>query len=118
MFLKLFNALLLTSLFFLFRPAYAGDYVVQVNGIVCSFCSQGVTKKVAQLPFVDDSKYTKGVKVEIEQQKVTVAVHDGAEMEVEALYEAIRSGGYDPVDIWRVLPSGELEKIAGDIDET
>lgn len=111
MFSKLFNALLITSLFLLLKPAYAGDYVVQVNGIVCSFCSQGVTKKVSKLPFIDGSRYTNGVKVEIEHQKVTVAVRDNAAIDVDGLYEAIRSGGYDPVDVWKVLPSGELEAI-------
>lgn len=117
MLFKFMNALLLTSLLFLFRPVYAGDYVVQVNGIVCSFCAQGVTKKLSKLPFIDSSKYTKGVKVEIESQKVTVAVREDVKIDVPSLYEAIRSGGYDPVDIWKVLPSGELEEVAGDGDE-
>ncbi len=89
-------------------PVFAGDYVVNVHGIVCSFCAQGVIKKVSQLPFVDRSKYTNGVKVEIEDQKVTIAVRDDLALDATSLFDAIKSGGYDPVDIWVVSPSGEL----------
>lgn len=98
----LFAALMLLSV-----PAVASDYVIEVHGIVCSFCSQGVTKKVAKLPFIDSSKYTKGVHVEIEKQKVTIAVKPDHELDIEALFDAIRSGGYDPVEVRTVTPSGE-----------
>ncbi len=89
---------------------FASDYVVRVHGIVCSFCAQGVTKKVSKLPFIDQSKYTKGVKVEIESQKVTIAVKPGFDLDSEVLFEAIRSGGYDPVDVWTLTASGELDE--------
>lgn len=77
----------------------AADYVVDVNGIVCEFCSLGVTKKIAKLPFIDKSRYTNGVDVDIENQTVTVAVRDGAELDVDALFKAIESGGYNPVRV-------------------
>ncbi len=88
-------------------PALAQDYVIKVNGIVCEFCSLGVTKKVSKLPFIDRDRYNKGVKVEIEDQMVTIAVKDAAELDKEALFAAIESGGYDPVDIWLLTPEGE-----------
>ena len=91
-------------------PAYASDYVIHVHGIVCSFCAQGVTKNISKLSFIDKSKYTKGVKVEIEDQKVTIAVKPERNIDVPALFEAIKSGGYDPVDIWTVTSSGELDQ--------
>ncbi len=94
----------------LFAPVFASDYVVHVHGIVCSFCAQGVTKKVSKLPFIDQSKYTKGVKVEIESQKVTIAVKPGHDLDIQSLFEAIESGGYDPVDVWTVTASGELDE--------
>lgn len=92
-------------------PIYATDYVVHVHGIVCSFCSQGVTKKVSKLQFIDGSKYTKGVKVEIETQKVTIAVKPDHELDIGALFEAIESGGYEPIDVWTVTASGELDEL-------
>ncbi|MFB3081843.1 MAG: heavy-metal-associated domain-containing protein [Gammaproteobacteria bacterium] len=88
-------------------PALAQDYVIKVNGIVCEFCSLGVTKKVSKLPFIDRDRYNKGVKVEIEDQMVTIAVKDAAELDKEALFAAIESGGYNPVDIWLLTPEGE-----------
>jgi len=88
-------------------PALAQDYVIKVNGIVCEFCSLGVTKKVSKLPFIDRNRYNKGVKVEIQDQMVTIAVKDAAELDKEALFAAIESGGYDPVDIWLLTPEGE-----------
>ena len=88
-------------------PAFAGDYVIHVNGIVCEFCSFGVTKKIAKLDFIDHSKYTNGVKVEIEDQMVTIAVLDGATLDIDALYDAIKSGGYDPVEIFVLTEDGE-----------
>ncbi len=87
---------------------FAQDYVVNVHGIVCSFCAQGVVNKVSKLPFVDRSLYTKGVKVEIESQKVTVAVRSDSAMDTESLFAAIESGGYSPIDVWMVSKTGEL----------
>lgn len=101
---------LAASLLLLPASVIADDYVVHVHGIVCSFCSQGVTKKIAKLPFVDRGKYTKGVKVEIEDQKVTVAVKDGETLDIPSLFKAIRSGGYEPIDIWTVTADGELDR--------
>jgi hypothetical protein len=85
----------------------AQDYVINVNGIVCEFCSLGVTKKVAKLPFIDRSKYNKGVHVEIENQMVTIAVKDGIELDKDALFAAIESGGYSPVEIFELTAEGE-----------
>ena len=86
----------------------AKDYVINVHGIVCEFCSLGVAKKVSKLPFIDATKYDKGVKVEIESQMVTIAVKDGAVLDKLALFEAIESGGYSPVEIFELSPDGEL----------
>jgi len=98
--LALFIALISTS-------AMAQDYVIKVNGIVCDFCTLGVTKKVTKLPFIDRSKYDKGVKVEIESQKVTIAVKDGMALDKDALFAAIESGGYNPVEIWQLTDDGK-----------
>ncbi len=88
-------------------PALAQDYVINVNGIVCEFCALGVTKKVSKLPFIDRSKYDNGVKVEIEDQMVTIAVKDAAELDKNALFATIESAGYKPVDIWLLTAEGE-----------
>jgi len=91
-------------------PIVAADYVVHVHGIVCSFCAKGVTKKISKLPFIDQSKFKKGVKVEIEEQKVTVAVLPGQVLDVDSLFKAIEAGGYEPRDVWVIEQDGELKK--------
>jgi len=73
------------------------EVVITVNGIVCSFCSQGVSKKLSKLSFIDTSRYNKGVKVEIENQKVTIAIEPGSEFDMKEVFKSIKSGGYEPV---------------------
>jgi hypothetical protein len=77
-----------------------GEAVIIVHGIVCSFCSQGVTRNLSKLPFVERSKYTKGVKVEIESQKVTIAIKAEAEIDLPLVFKSILKGGYEPVEAY------------------
>ena len=94
------------SIALLSPPVLAQDYVVNVNGMVCEFCSLGVTKKVAKLPFIDRSKYEKGVSVDIKNQMVTIAVKPDAALDKDALFTAIESGGYKPVEIFVLSAEG------------
>jgi len=47
------------------------SYKVTVNGMVCSFCAQGIEKKMKALP------ETKGVYVELKNHLVVVEAKDG-----------------------------------------
>jgi len=77
-----------------------GEAVIIVHGIVCSFCSQGVTRNLSKLSFIDKSKYTKGVKVEIEDQKVTIAIKSGDTLDLSQVFKSILKGGYEPVEAY------------------
>lgn len=92
-------------------PVLAQNYVAEVHGIVCQFCSYGVAKKVSKLGFIDPAAYKKGVKVDIENQSVYFGVKAGAKFDQAALYEAIRSGGYEPIKTWRLNAEGEREEL-------
>lgn len=84
------------------RPALnidATTYRVDVDGIVCEFCALGVAKKVRKLTFIDAARFKKGVKVDINNQQVFVAVRDNAQLDKAALFKAIESGGYKPLTI-------------------
>lgn len=94
-----------------FLPAMAQDYVVHVNGMVCEFCSLGVSKKVSRLPFIDRSRFDKGVQVDIENQMVTIAVKPDTKLDIDALFKAIESGGYKPVEIFEITPEGERKAL-------
>ena len=102
---------MLAALMLLSTPVFAVDYVVHVHGIVCSFCAQGVTKKISKLPFIDHTKHTNGVKVEIENQKLTIAVKPDHDFDIQALFKAINSGGYEPADVWTVTSSGDINEL-------
>lgn len=93
------------------NAASAEQYVVEVNGIVCEFCSYGVARNVSRLPFVDRKQLERGVAVDIRKQLVTVAVDEAATLDREALFAAIRSGGYDPVAIWRIDENGQHQAL-------
>ena len=75
--------------------AKPNEAVFQVHGVVCSFCSVGLQKKLSKLSFVDRSKYKKGIHVAIEEQRVTVAVKPDTKVDMKAAYKSIKSGGYD-----------------------
>jgi len=77
-----------------------GEAVIIVHGIVCSFCSQGVTRNLSKLSFIDHSKYTKGVKVEIENQKVTIAIKPDSKLDLTQVFKSITKGGYEPVEAY------------------
>ncbi len=75
--------------------AKPNEAVFQVHGVVCSFCSAGLRKKLSKLPFVDHSRYKKGIHVTIKNQRITMAVKPDATVDLKAVYKSIKSGGYD-----------------------
>ena len=93
----------------------ASEVVIIVHGIVCSFCSQGVTRNLSKLSFIDKSKYTKGVKVEIENQKVTIAIKPGATLDLSKISQSILDGGYEPIEAYVSDSEGKisLHKLQG-----
>lgn len=71
--------------------------VFRVSGIVCSFCAAGVTKKLGKVDGVDTSQFTKGIRVEIENQRVIAAITSAEDFSLKDAYRAIRKGGYEPL---------------------
>ena len=109
----MFNKTIAIALLYalLSTPLLAQNYEVNVNGIVCEFCAYGVGKKIRKLPFIDPSQYDEGVKVDIENQRVFVAVREDALLDKPALFKAIESGGYDPIDIQETPNQEPVEVI-------
>jgi mercuric ion binding protein len=109
----MFNKTIAIALLYalLSTPLLAQNYVVKVNGIVCEFCAYGVGKKIRKLPFIDPSQYDEGVRVDIENQRVFVAVREDALFDKSALFKAIESGGYDPIDIQEIPNKEPVEVI-------
>jgi len=83
--------------------------VVQVKGVVCSFCAYGTEKNVAKLKFIDPSQYGDGVLMDIHTQLLTIVLDPTKAVDLKSLHKAIKDGGYDPVTVYLRL-SGTLTK--------
>ena len=68
---------------------------VTVKGMVCSFCVQGVEKKLSQI------KSVKRVTVDLEAKAVQVWVTPKGQLSDKQIHEAIRSAGYNVASIQR-----------------
>lgn len=82
-------ALLATS------SAYAATIEMNVKGLVCAFCAQGIEKKLRKLPATAD------VVVSLEEHLVAVALKDGQDIRDTDLRKALTDAGYTVVTIQR-----------------
>lgn len=81
-------------------PSLAGSGAsrieVAINGMVCSFCAQGVERKLRSLPA------TESVNVNLEQRLVLLTLRPGATIADEQLRSLIRNAGFDVRQIRRL----------------
>lgn len=71
-------------------PAFAAQSVrATVNGMVCSFCAQGIEKTIAKMDA------TKAVFVDLKGKTVLVEARDGRTPDQKAISAAIVDAGYD-----------------------
>lgn len=61
---------------------------MRVDGLVCAFCAQGVSKKLAAQPSIED------VFVDLERGLVAVALRTGLDINDETLRETLTAAGY------------------------
>jgi copper chaperone CopZ len=65
------------------------SYKVTVNGMVCSFCAQGIEKKMKAL------NETKDVYVGLKNRLVVVEVKDGLTLSQDVIRKIIKDVGYE-----------------------
>lgn len=75
--------------------AVAKTVEMDVNGLVCAFCAQGIEKTLKGLPA------TEAVFVSLEHRLVAVKLKDGADIDDETLRKALKDSGYTVVAIHR-----------------
>ncbi|MBU8974779.1 heavy-metal-associated domain-containing protein [Lysobacter sp. MMG2] len=75
--------------------ASATTVEMDVNGLVCAFCAQGIEKSLKTFPA------TEGVFVSLEHRIVAVHLKDGTDIDDAALRKAITDSGYTVVAIRR-----------------
>ena len=75
--------------------ASAKTIEMDVNGLVCAFCAQGIEKALKSIPATD------AVFVSLEHRIVAVQLKDGADIDDAKLRKAITDAGYTVVGIRR-----------------
>lgn len=78
-----------------FGVAHASTLEVEVNGLVCAFCAQGIEKTLRTFDATDD------VFVSLEDRLVAVALKDGGDIAEADLRKAITDAGYAVVAVHR-----------------
>src|SRR5687768_2022330 len=88
---------LVMAIFLLIASPFATAKTVEmeVNGLVCGFCAQGIEKTLKTLPA------TEGVFVSLETRLVAVKLRDGTDIDDAALNKALKDSGYTVVAIRR-----------------
>lgn len=75
------------------------NYIVSVHGMVCELCAYGVAKNIRKLSFIDATQADNGVKVDVEHQRIFISTLDNTPLDKAALFKAIESGGYKPIEV-------------------
>jgi mercuric ion binding protein len=93
--MKLFNTVVLLALAGVSGVAPARTIEMDVNGLVCAFCAQGISKTMKAFPASD------GVLVSLEHRLVAVHLKDGQDIDDAQLRKAITDAGYKLVAVHR-----------------
>jgi copper chaperone CopZ len=94
-FMKLKSLLLVAIFFGSPRAAQAEAISVQVKGMVCAFCAQGIEKKFKENP--DVSK----VSVSLQTKLIDLEIKEGKVLSDENIKTVVTDSGYDVVKIER-----------------
>lgn len=86
-------------IFFVFciSNAYAKgkEITIDVKGMVCSLCAQGIEKKLSAEPAVET------VKVSLKNKQVTLVLKDGKELSDRQIKQILKDAGYSVSEIIR-----------------
>ena len=90
-----------------FNTAMAAESVkATVNGMVCSFCAQGIEKTLLKMP------QTKAVFVDLKNKVVAVEAKEGQTLDNKKIAAEIKDAGYDVVKLETVALTVEDIKTA------
>ncbi len=88
--IALFAAMILLS-----SVAMAKNISVQVKGMVCSMCAQGIEKKFKKMPEV------KNIKVDLDKKIVSIETNETQDLTDSKITEIITEAGYNVANIER-----------------
>lgn len=93
--MKLMNAIVFSLLFGFSSLLSAKTIEMDVNGLVCAFCAQGIEKTMKSFPA------TEAVYVSLENRIVAIQLKEGTDIDDATLRKAITDAGYKVVAIRR-----------------
>ena len=93
--MKIIHTIILSLLLSVSSMASAKTIEMDVNGLVCAFCAQGIQKTLKAFPA------TEAVYVSLENRIVAVQLKDGSDIDDATLRKAISDSGYAVVAIRR-----------------
>ena len=93
--MKIIKTLLFIALIGIAPGVFAKTIEMDVNGLVCAFCAQGIEKTLKGFPATDH------VFVSLEHRIVAVELKEGQDIDDAALKKAITDAGYALVKIRR-----------------
>src|ERR1700685_2390164 len=103
--MKLLLKILISLLLTVSASVQAATIEMQVNGLVCAFCAQGIEKQLRKFPATAD------VVVSLEQKLVAVALKDAQDIRDAELRRALTNAGYTVKTIQRTdTPIADLRE--------
>jgi copper chaperone CopZ len=103
--MKLLSRILISLLLTVGASAQAATIEMNVNGLVCAFCAQGIEKQLRKFPATAD------VVVSLEQKLVAVGLKDGQDIPDAELRRALTNAGYTVKAIQRTeTPIADLRE--------
>lgn len=86
---------LIAAVLSLSTAAFAKEINVQVKGMVCSMCAQGIQKKFSKIPEV------KEIKVDLDKKIVTIQTNEDKDLPDAQITKIITEAGYNVANIER-----------------
>jgi len=95
------------------------EVVLEVSGLVCSFCAIGLQGGLSSLQHIDKKKYNDGVFVDVKYQYAVIAEAADKDIDIEKAIAMIVKSGYEVKTVFtnRTGEKIETRKIESNKDE-
>ena len=95
------------------------EVVLEVSGLVCSFCAMGLQGGLSSLKYVDGKKYNYGVFVDVEYQYAVIAEKSDQDIDIDEAITTITKSGYEVLSVYtnRTGEKIEVRKFEAEKDE-
>jgi hypothetical protein len=87
------------------------EVVLEISGLVCSFCAMGLQKKLSQLEHLDKSKYNKGIFIDVKNQYAILAETETENVDIEKAIDLTKKAGYEVKTIYTFFDGDTITVI-------